>query len=226
MTTVQTVVGKRGVARAWFHDGNHPWYAVLLESVPVLGNVPADADQEPGYYANLQVLPGSGYSGVLGPYSFDPEVWNATQERYDQPASTIQFSGSGGSVSFLAFCGVRGHKGLPPQSCTLSGQTFTATGHGLVDGDRIILKTDGGTLPTGYTEAQVVEITNASANDFEIRELDTSAISLSGSPSNLFVIPVNDDWSIYRTFTEAQVVGDGETQDIAIAGFGDTQEVV
>ena len=225
MTTVQTVVGKRGVARAWFHDPSNPWYAALLESVPLLGSVPSDPDQEPGYYANLQVLPGNGYAGVLGPYAFDPVVWNATQERFDQPAATIQFSGSGGTVSFLAFCCVRGHKGLPPQSCTLSGQTFTATGHGLVDGDRIILKTDGGTLPTGYTEARVVEVHSASSNDFEIRELDASAIALSGSPSNLFVIPTNGDWSKYRTFTEAQTVGDGETQDIAISGFGDTAEV-
>lgn len=225
MTTVQTQVGKRGVTRAWFQDGNNPWWSVLLDTVPNVGSVPADPDQEPGFYAQYQVLPGNGYAGALGPYSFDPEVWNAAQDRYDQPAATIQFSGSGGSVSFLAFCGVRGHKGLPPQSCTLSGQTFTASSHGLVNGDRVILKSDGGSLPTGYTAAQVVEVHSVSTNDFEIRQLDGSGISLSSSGASLFVIPVNGDWSIYRTFTEAQVVGDGETQDIAIAGFGDTQEV-
>ncbi|MEM9245756.1 MAG: hypothetical protein AAGA67_08475, partial [Cyanobacteria bacterium P01_F01_bin.153] len=213
MAVIQTQQGERELTRLWFQS--EVWYSVLLSTNPNEGALPANPDHHAAFYAEQQVLPGNGYPGALGPYSFSEPVWNAGQSRYDQSIADQSFTASGGDVSFQAYALVRGHKGLPPQPTTLSSNTFTTTAHGLSSGDLVVIVSDGGSLPSGYTSGLTYRVDNATANTFTIENFDGSSVSLSGG-SSLYVTPVNGAWAVYEDFDAVQTVADGQTQNIGL----------
>ncbi|MEM9246885.1 MAG: hypothetical protein AAGA67_14260 [Cyanobacteria bacterium P01_F01_bin.153] len=220
MAVFHTEYGRRAATQNWFDPS---WYSVLLASNPDEGNLPANRDNHPAFYSRHQLLPGNGYPGVLGPYVFPEPVQNGALSRWDQPNADQSFTASGGDVTYRGFFLVRGHKGLPPQSTSLSGQTFTTSSHGFSVGDKIIVVSDGGSLPTGYTEDVTYKVATANTNTLTIANLDDSSVSLSSSGSNLFLIPCDGAWSTYEDFDADQVVGDGQTQDIGHRGFATVQ---
>ena len=216
MATFTTQVGKYEAANAWWNGA--PWYFIPLTTNPNEGSVPADIDQARGFFAQYQVLPGSGFNGLVGPITFSSLVWNGTSERYEMPRAAESVTMSGRTLDFAGYAVVRNHKGIGPQSCTVSGDTVSATGHGLSNDDHVVLITDGGSLPTGYTAGLVVKVSGASANSFTVLNLDDSAVGMSSAGSNVFVTPCQGSWHIYEDFAETQSVPAGGSQEFACRG--------
>lgn len=216
MGTFTTQVGKLEAANSWWNDAS--WYFVPLTTNPSEGSEPADIDQARGFYAQYQVIPGSGFSGLVGPITFPSLVWNGTSEKYEMPRAAESVTMSGRTLEFSAYAVVRNHQGISPQSCTVSGDTISATGHGLSNDDHVVIISDGGSLPTGYTAGLVVKVSGATANTFDVVNLDDSAVGMSSAGSALYVTPVRGSWHIYEDFAEAQVVPDGGSQEFATQG--------
>ncbi|MEM1425679.1 MAG: hypothetical protein AAGF75_03890, partial [Cyanobacteria bacterium P01_H01_bin.130] len=130
-----------------------------------------------------------------------------------------------GAINFAAYVFVRDLKNIPPQSCSISGQTIMANGHGYVDGDRVTLLTDGGSLPGGYTGSSVARVKSGTTNTFEIEALDGSTITLSSSGSNVYVVDSSGAWCVWENLPAPQEIGDGEEQKFALFGAGEGQPV-
>ena len=221
MAKFATQIGDRAVAQSWFHEEEQ--YVFVLNAAIDSSDLPADVDQQAGYIAQFAIPAGNGYPGVLGPYVFGDPIYNPSESQYGVPPAVETLTATGGAFQFSAYAACRGSKGLPPQSCNLSGSTFTANDHGLVVDDRVVIFTDGGSLPTGYSPGLTCKISTATANTFEIVNLDDSAIALSDAGSNLYVAEVGGSWHFIETFDTPQVLQDGEEQEFRLGGSGNAE---
>ncbi|MGD1938385.1 MAG: hypothetical protein ACFCA4_12635 [Cyanophyceae cyanobacterium] len=204
------------------------WRVVLLKNPIAPASVPdaTNVDQIAGVFASQQVLPVSGYLGAIGTYVLEESTFNAATGNFDVPVAELILAAAGGGIPFESFVFVRGLKWIAPQSCTISSQTVTASGHGYGNGDWVTLFTgDGGSLPSGYTAASVVKVKSASANTFEIETLNGSAIALSSAGSDVYVADASGAWCSWENLPAAQEIGDGEEQKFALFGAGDGEVV-
>lgn len=204
------------------------WRVVLLKGAIDPSAVPdaTGVDQVAGAFASQQVLPMNGYTGAIGPFVLEESAFNAAAGSFDVPVSEQIQAAAGGGIPFESFVFVRGLKGVAPQSCTVGGQTITASGHGYADGDRITLFTgDGGSLPSGYVAASVVRVKSASANSFEIEGLDGGAIALGSTGSDVYIADASGAWCSWENLPAAQEIGDGEEQKFALFGAGDGEVI-
>jgi len=221
MAKFATQIGDRAAAHAWFHEQPHYVFALNVAIDP--NALPADVDQQAGHIGQYLIPPGNGYPGILGPYGFGDLTYNPSESQYGVAPAVETLTATGGPFQFSAYAACRGSKGLPPQPCTLSGGTFTANDHGLGVDDRVVIFTDGGTLPTGYSAGLTCKISTATADTFEIVNLDDSAIALTDAGSDLYVAEVGGSWHFIETFDGPQVLQDGEEQEFRLGGSGNAE---
>jgi hypothetical protein len=116
---------------------------------------------------------------------------------FDVPAGTYAYftlwnalTGNSGTqyLGFIPFGGVTPLKGFFATDPTLANADFFADGHGMANGDRVILyKTFGVALPTGLTQGTLYFVVGTATNSFQVSTtLGGSAVALSGTASQGF----------------------------------------
>ena len=213
-----------------FQNGATPantlWRSILLKAPIDEASLPTDPVQIMGHFVSRQALPGNGFTGALGPYTIGETTCDSSTGYYRAPIDDETFTASGGPITFHGYLHIRGNKGIPPQSCTLSGQTFTANDHGYIDDDLVtIFVGEGGSLPGGYTDSMVVEVHSATQNTFEIRQINNAAIVLTGGGNSLFVGDASGLPATWENLPAPQTLTEGEEQKLSIYGYGDGEEV-
>jgi hypothetical protein len=108
----------------------------------------------------------------------------------DVPAGTYGFftlwNASTGNTNnyrgYIPFGGATALKGFATVDTTLTNDQFLAPGHGMADGDRVILFNNlGGTLATGLTEGTVYFVVSSATNTFKVSTTSGgSAVDITG----------------------------------------------
>lgn len=120
-------------------------------------------------YARLGVVWGAAASGQ--------KTGSSGTLTFDVPAGTYAFFGlynavtgnTGNYLGFIPFGGASALKGFASVDPTLANDQFFSVGHGMSDGDRVILSpVYGETIPTGLTEGAVYYVVSSAANTFKV----------------------------------------------------------
>jgi hypothetical protein len=92
------------------------------------------------------------------------------------------------------------------ESATHGDETLTLTAHTFKTGDKVLLKANGATLPTGFFDNQIYYIINATANTVKL------AISISAALAGS-AVTISDNGSGLTTATLTIVVDDNSSND-------------
>ncbi|MEM9771519.1 MAG: hypothetical protein AAF889_07985 [Cyanobacteria bacterium P01_D01_bin.73] len=214
-----------------FSNGASPdnalWRAILLREPVDPASLPVDYAQMSGHFVSKQVWPGAGYSGLIGPYTLPAATFDPSNNRFGTPLADQSFTASGGSVTFQGYVFIRGNKAIPPQGCTLSDQTFTANAHGYIDDDRITISfTDGGALPGGLTESLVVEVHSATANTFQVRQINNAPINLSTTGASLMVCDASGTIGSWEVLPTPETVSNGDERRVSFFNLAEAEAIV
>ena len=142
-------------------------------------NYAGAAEASGGSYARQSVTWGAAASGVKA---------NSNALTFNMPAGTwlyfLLFSASTGNTSvykgYFPFGGSVLRKGFAAIDSTLANDQLICPGHGLSDGNQVIVyNTTGGALATGLTEGTVYYVVSGGVNTFKL------SATLGGSPVDI-----------------------------------------
>lgn len=179
-----------------------------------------DPDTHAGLICVDQVLAGNGWAGYIALPAFTLPTYDAVDDRAEATETSVTITASGGDVAFQGWVVVRNHHRKQPVAVTLSGQTFSATGHGFIAGDRVAI--GGTTLPTGYTAGTMllVSATNLTANSFECTTLAGAATAFSTAGTSLTAFPAKGSWGCpAKSFDSPVVVLAGSDHTLRVSAL-------
>lgn len=155
----------------------------LDESATQITHVGLHTLTDPGTSTNANAGEATGGSPA---YARQAVVWGAAASgqksntgalTFDVPAGTYAFftlwNASTGNTSnfrgFIPFGGASALKGFGTIDPTLTNDQVFSPGHGMADGDRVMLfNTFGETLATGLTEGTIYFVVSSAANTFKV----------------------------------------------------------
>ncbi|NIR50001.1 hypothetical protein GWO43_16000 [candidate division KSB1 bacterium] len=84
----------------------------------------------------------------------------------------------------------------------LTADTFTVSGHGLANADKVVFHTLGGTAPTGLTSGNTYFVVGVSGDDFQLESsVGGGAIDMSGTQANFateaLILPLSKSFPVY-----------------------------
>lgn len=152
-----------------------------------LTTAPGSGDGTPGTGTNAATGASPEATGGSPAYARQAATWAAAASgqktgssgtlTFDVPAGTYAFFGlynaSTGNTNnyrgFIPFGGASALKGFASVDTTLTNDQFLSVGHGMSDGDRVILSpVFGETIPTGLTDGAVYYVVSSATNTFKV----------------------------------------------------------
>jgi hypothetical protein len=161
----------------------HAMLDALDESATQVTHVGVHTLTDPGTGTNANAGEATGGSPA---YARVAVVWGAAASEVksntgaltiDVPANTYGFftlwNASTGNTSnyrgHIPFGGASALKGFASVDVTLTNDQFLSPGHGLADGDRVIIySTFSDAIPTGITEGTIYFVVSSAANTFKV----------------------------------------------------------
>lgn len=150
-----------------------------------LTTAPGSGDGTPGTGTNAGT--GASPEATGGSYARQAVTWGAAASgqktgssatlTFDVPAGTYAFFGMYNALTgntsnyrgFIPFGGATALKGFASVDTTLTNDQLLSVGHGMADGDRVILSpVFAETLPTGLTEGAVYYVVASATNTFKV----------------------------------------------------------
>lgn len=104
----------------------------------------------------------------------------------------------------------------------ISTDIFTLAGHGLANGDKLLLNMNGGTAPTGLTDYAVYYVVGVSGNNFQLSAtLGGAAVNMSGTQANF-----GTNCVLMRVFPSIQVYDHWEMDITSMKGYPNADLIV
>lgn len=217
---VSTVITQTELARvmAEAYTGKVVTVALINTSTPPAATAGLAA------WLQYELLPANGYTRYQSA-ALNAGAYSSGNTRWQQDAIAVEFTASGGSLSFthllaLIDAAAAGQIGDPLTASTAvnaSTDTITVTAHGLTTGAPVTLTVDsGGTLPGGLTAGTIYYALVSDANTIALVNdpASTTAIDLTSTGSGTLRLR-NCAGSIHSVMTETAQVTIAAGQTVA-----------
>lgn len=127
---------------------------------------------------------------------------SGTEQFNVPPSSSLAWIGLWSAVTLGTFYGMipnGGYSAVPFTATT--GDTFTAPGHGLSNGHRVVLFGSAGSLPTGVTEGTIYWVVGVSGDTFQVSTTQGgSAVDLTAAGSGVVQRIIVESYELQGTF--------------------------